>query len=222
MLKHRHTNRKFYNKYMYKVSLSMPGVSIYRMKSFEQTINLLNSTEQYNGLVTDTIVKAYKNKLNLTKLSRFLINVQGDYLKRIERDTIDFYTNDEDIHKSLCDSFTTLVKTSYVPPENFKEELDTNKYIICKKLPHNKYKFKVYLLPHKLKHSKEDKIKYVDWLEKQKAVHISFTTAKWFIHTDWYWDRRYVYVEDEKSLLIMQMRNPNVLGRVYEYLICDK
>lgn len=207
---------------MYKVSLSMPGVSIYRMKTLEQTITELNSSDPYKGLVTETIVKAYKNRLNLTKLSRFLLNLQGDYLKRIERDTIDFYTNDEIIHTSLCDTFTSLIKTSYIPPDNFKEVLDTNKYIICKKLPHNRYKFKVYLLPHKLKHSKEDKISYVNWLVKQKAVHISFTTQRWFVNTDWYWDRRYVYVEDEKSLLIMQMRNPNVLGRVYEYLICDK
>lgn len=207
---------------MYKVSLSMPGVSIYRMKTLEQTISELNSTDPYNGLITDTVVKAYKNKFNLTKLSKFLLNTQSDYLKRIERDTIDFYTNDEIFHKSLCDNFTSLIKTSFIPPVDYKEELDTNKYIICKKLPHNKYKFKVYLLPHKLKHSKDDKIKYIDWLVKQKAVHISFTTQRWFIQTDWYWDRRYMYVEDEKSLLIMQMRNPNVLGRVYEYLISDK
>lgn len=207
---------------MYKVSLSMPGVSIYRMKTLEQTISELNSTNPYNGLITDTVVKAYKNKFNLTKLSKFLLNTQSDYLKRIERDTIDFYTNDEIFHKSLCDNFTSLIKTSFIPPVDYKEELDTNKYIICKKLPHNKYKFKVYLLPHKLKHSKDDKIKYIDWLVKQKAVHISFTTQRWFIQTDWYWDRRYMYVEDEKSLLIMQMRNPNVLGRVYEYLISDK
>lgn len=222
MLKHKYTNRKFYNKYMFKISMNMPGVSIYRMKTLEQTIAELNSNEPYKGLVTDTVTKAFKNKSNLTKLSLFLINLQGDYIKRIERDTIDFYTNDENVHKSFCDTFSAVIKTSYTPPAEYIEALDSNKYIICKKLPHNKYKFKVYLLPHKLKHNKEDKIKYVNWLEKQKTVHISPLTKKWFILTDWYWDRRYVYAEDEKSLILMQMRNPNVIGRVYEYLVSDK
>lgn len=223
MLKHKHTTRKFYNKYMYKASLSVPGVSIYRMKTLQETIDLLElPAQKYYGLVTDTINKAHKNKTHIIALSKFLLTVKGEYCKRIERDTIDFYTNDSEIHSNICKHFSYILKTSYIPPKDHINELDSNKYIICKKLPHNKFKFKVYLLPHKLKNSKEEKIKYIDWLTKQNSVRISFTTQRWFINTDWYWDRRYMYVGDEHTLLLVQMRNPNVIGRVYEYLVSDK
>lgn len=220
--KQRLTNRKFYNKWMYKASLKVPGVSIYRMKSHEELIAMLSTSDPYRGITTDTVTKAYKNKKSLIKLSQFLMNLQGEYAKRIERDTIDFYTNDEALFSTIVETFSSLIKHSYVPRNDLVTELDSNKYIICKKLPHNRYKFKVYLLPHKLKFSKEEKTKYIDWLTKQDAVNISFKTQKWFLNTDWYWDRRYMYVEDEKTLLMVQMRNPNVLGRVYEYLVSDK
>lgn len=222
MLKQHLTNRKFYNKYMYKASLNIPGISIYRTKTLLQTIELLESSAPYKGLISDTINKAYKNKTNIIALSNFLLQMNGDYVKRIERDTIDFYTNDQDIHSKICSNFASIVKNSYIPRSDLRDELDSNKYIICKKLPHKKYKFKVYLLPHKLKHCFEDKKAYVDWLARQKNVNISEKTQTWFLNTNWYWDRRYMYVTDAQTLLLVKMRNPNVLGRIYEYLVSDK
>lgn len=223
MQKLKYTSRKFYNKYLYKASLNMPGIGIYRMKSLEETVELLESPlPKYRGMISDTINKAYKNKDHIIALSNFIMALQGDYCKRIERDTIDFYTNDHEVHDKICKRFYDVLRVSFIPNQNHISELDSNKYIICKKLPHNKYKFKVFLLPHKLKNSKEEKVKYVAWLAKQNSVRISPTTELWFINTDWYWDRRYMYVADEHTLLMVQMRNPNVLGRVYEYLVSDK
>lgn len=208
---------------MYKVSLSVPGVSIYRMRNFEEVISLLSTNEPYRqSLHTDTILKAYRNKDNIIKLSKFLLNLPGDYFKRIERDTIDFYTNDINLHQSILNNFADLIRKSFIPRNDLRDELDSNKYIICKKIPHNKYKYKVYLLPHKLKNNKEEKTRYLDWLNKQQAVSISFKTQKWFINTEWYWDRRYMYVADPQTLLMVQMRNPLVIGRIYEYLVSDK
>jgi len=40
--------------------------------------------------------------------------------------------------------------------------------------------------------------------------------------TEWNWDRRYMYVEDEMTLLMIKMRSSEVLGRIYEYHIIDK
>ena len=222
MLKQQLTNRKFYNKWLYKVSLTVPGVSIFRMKTYDELLQMLTASDSYKGFTTDTVNKAFSNKTNILKLSQFLKNLTGDYAKRIERDNIDLYTNDESIYNAILDNFADLIRISVSPRPHLLNELDTNKYIICKKLPHNRYKFRVYLLPHKLKNNKEEKIKYLKWLENISAINISSKTQKWFITTDWYWDRRYIYVEDEHTLLMLQMRNPAVLGRIYEYLISDK
>jgi hypothetical protein len=45
---------------------------------------------------------------------------------------------------------------------------------------------------------------------------------KWFLKTDWNWDRRYVLVEDEGTLLMMKLRNSDVVGTVYNYVVTDK
>jgi len=222
MLKKKYTNQKFYNKYVYKISLSMPGVSIYRMKPLKETIDFLNEKTPHLGYVTSTLEKAKGNKENLIKLSYFLLALKGDYFQRIERDIIDFYTNDQVLHESIEKTFISLVRNSFIPRETMLDELKSSKYILCKKLPHNKYKFKAYLLPHKLKNDQDEKIKYINWLENNKKVSITSSTSSWFLHTNWYWDRRYIYIEDESSLLLVQMRNPDVLGRIYQYLICDK
>jgi hypothetical protein len=40
--------------------------------------------------------------------------------------------------------------------------------------------------------------------------------------TEWNWDRRYVLVEDEGTLLMLKLRNPEVMGSVYNYVLSDK
>jgi len=221
MLKQQLTNRKFYNKWLYKVSLDIQGVSIYRMKTISGTIEFLTNQEKHRGILGLTLNYALNNKENLIKLSNFLLTLEGEYFQRIERNQIDFYTNDAVLHAKIEKTFADRVRLSYVPRTSMLEELDTNKYIICRKLPHKKYKYKVYLLPHKIKNI-DEKRQYIDWLSANNKVHISFSTAKWFIQTEWYWDRRYIYVEDAASMLLVQMRCAAAMGRVYEYLISDK
>jgi hypothetical protein len=70
---------------------------------------------------------------------------------------------------------------------------------------------------------REDKNKYIDWIKTQDP-RITCTPAleKWFINTDWNWDRRYVLVEDEATVLMMKLRNTEVVGTVYKFVISDK
>jgi hypothetical protein len=51
---------------------------------------------------------------------------------------------------------------------------------------------------------------------------MSDTVKNWFIKTDWNWDRRYVLVEDDQTLFMMQLRSAEVIGKVHEYQILDK
>jgi hypothetical protein len=40
--------------------------------------------------------------------------------------------------------------------------------------------------------------------------------------TDWNWDRRYVLVEDKNTLMLLRLRNSEVVGSVYEFVLSDK
>lgn len=141
------------------------------------------------------------------------------YSKRIESTTIDIYTNEKAIFDILYDRCHSLVRLAYAPDDGSDMSGNT---IIAKKLPHDRYRYKVFLQPHKVE-SKEEKQQYLNWLDTQKPrINITDTVKTWFYNTNWNWDRRYMYVEDEQTLLILKLRNPNALGTVYSYTISDK
>ena len=224
MTKIKYTNRKFYNKWVYKVSLLIPGVSIMRINSIEKLINFdKEEMPEGNGYRQSSLIKAYSNKSYISKLACILNLTQKDsYAKRIESNRIDIYTND----KSICDSIEKELadKIVYISvPDNNQLDILNTGLIPVQKLPHGWYKYKVYLLPHKLKNDIQAKNNYLSWLNQQSPkILISEKVKKWFIDTNWNWDRRYIYVQDEHTLLLLKLRSSESMGRVHEYSIVDK
>ena len=63
----------------------------------------------------------------------------------------------------------------------------------------------------------------LDWMKKQSPkITCSPSVQRWFLDTDWNWDRRYVLVEDESTLLMFKLRAADVIGRIYKFVVCDK
>jgi hypothetical protein len=224
MLKPKLTKRKFYNKWLYKVTLFCSGVALYRLLSYEGTIEFLNDPQSYSKTVFSSHSKALKNKNNLLEVTMFLFSLdQKDFAKRIEANTIDIYVNDKDLFDKISTKFESMILNRSAPDHNNLELLENSNFILAKRLPHKKYRYKAFLLPHKFKGDRLAKIKYINWLGTQgDRILISNSVKQWFLTTDWYWDRRYLYVEDENTLLMLKMRDSHVLGKIYEYLIVDK
>ena len=220
MLKANITSRKFYNKWLYKVTLNIPGVAVFRMNSLER-IPFLNYTGQKH--THSTMARAALHKQELIALSSFLLKWDSElWFKRIECSTIDIYTNDKTMYDELFLNFEEIVCARSEPNEWDLDLLENTGSIIVKKLPHNKYAYKAFLLPHKIK-DRKDKKDYVNWIEGQNnRILISNAVKEWFVHTDWNWDRRYVLIEDSQTLLMLKLRNPEAIGRVYDYVISDK
>lgn len=205
---------------MYKVTLYIPGVAIYRLHKLED-IPFIDFKGDKN--VYSTFAKAAANKHEIISLSYFLSAWdQSLWAKRIESNAIDLYTNDKSMYNGLLSNFENLVKSCSEPDETNKNLLENTDSVVVKRLPHNKYQFKAFLLPHKVK-NKEEKQDFINWLDTQgERVLISNTVKDWFIKTDWNWDRRYILVEDEKTLLMVKLRRPEAIGRIYDYVISDK
>jgi hypothetical protein len=220
MLKANTTTRKFYNKWLYKVTLNIPGVAIFRQYRLEQ-IPLLNFVGQKHS--HSTMGRAALHKQELIALSAFLSNWDSElWAKRIECNDIDLYTNDKTMYEELFLNFEEFVSSRAEPNECDLDTLEHTGSIIVKKLPHGRYAYKAFLLPHKVK-DRQDKREYVDWISGQNdRILISDVVKEWFVKTDWNWDRRYVLIEDSQTLLMLKLRNPDVLGRVYDYVISDK
>jgi hypothetical protein len=170
-----------------------------------------------------TFNRACANKEVIIELATFLDSLDKDaWGKRIESNLIDLYTNDVSLYSTLVQKFDSAVKSIHEPNLENLDILENAGSVVVKKLPHNKYQFKAFLLPHKIKNV-EDKRAYLDWIDMQGGrILISPIVKDWFIKTEYNWDRRYVLVEDSQTLLLLKLRNSEALGRIYDYVISDK
>lgn len=224
MQKNKTTKRKFYGKWLYKVSVKAPGVAILRSKSSTESIVFLKAPPPVNTYRQSLIAKAHTNAESLIELCKFFDSLElSEWTKRIETNQLDFYTNDKLIYDRFCKKFNGMIIQQFAPEEDDLELLNNQYTIIVKKLPHKKYKYKAFLKPHKMKGDVDAKRKYIEWVEMQgDKVRLTPIVKEWFIKTDWNWDRRYLLVEDSQTLVMLQMRSGEAIGKVYEYVVVDK
>lgn len=165
----------------------------------------------------------HQNKELIESLYNTLESLDKEqYGKRIESSILDLYFNDEEMYNSICNQYKNLIRTCSAPAAGTEAALSNGKNILVSKLPHDRYKFKVFLKPHKIK-SRDEKARYLRWLDTQvPRIKISSNVKTWFCITSWNWDRRYMYVEDEQTLMMLKLKNSEVIGSIYTYEIIDK
>lgn len=223
-LKTKQTNRKFYGKWLYKATLTLPGCFIFRSRTIDE-IKQFCLEEDPEELRYSSYRKTHTNRERITDLCNLLDHYDKSlYQIRVERDHIDFYSNDKTFYEDVSTRFEPELKHRFEPNESTLDILNQSaNFITVKKLPKNKYNYRVYLLPHKMAKDPEGKEKYVNWLKSQNPrITCSKAVERWFIKTDWNWDRRYVLVEDEATLLMLKLRNSEVVGRIYNFVLSDK
>lgn len=219
------TNRKFYNKWLYKASFRLEGCAIFRNKSLDEIRSFCAGPAPEEKYHWSFWTRAYTNKEIIDDIAVFLESYNKDiYSLRIESSMFDLYTNNKDLYDLVSNRFEEILRHRFEPSSANIDLLEENKnYITVEKLPKGRYNYRVYLLPHKMKGDREGKQKYLDWIKRQTPK-ITCTPAveKWFLSTDWNWDRRYVLVEDEATLLMLKLRNSEVVGKIYNFVISDK
>lgn len=217
------SHKKFYNKWLYKVSIRVPGISIIRSMGITAATNFCSGPNP-NKKQYAVYQKAWENRQQLLSVITFLESSdQNIFFKRLETHTIDIYTNDKNFYNDVFHNFSQHVLYRAEPKTLDINLLNQANSIVVTKYPHDRYKHKVFLLPHKLKHDKISKSKFIDWVENQRPrVTCTAALKEWFIKTEWNWDPRYILVEDDKTLMLLKLRNSDVIGRVYNYVLCDK
>lgn len=211
------SKKKFYNKYDFKITLGIAGCDLLRYSTVEESKKYLE-----NGKVTKFYfsearnLSILENKQTLKDLCTVLLTFDKDrWQKRVEGDCIDLYSNDISFIDSIKDNFVDFVTVIYEPPKDSIQPFTMH----VKQIPDNRYRYRVFLLPHKLKNNLEEKEKYISWIKSQNLkIKISASVERWFMKTDYNWDPRYVLVDEESTLLMLKLRNPEIVGRIYKFV----
>lgn len=204
-MKLQQTKHLFYNKWLYKASVRV-GPGAFAFKSRDRRL-----TQRY---ASNSVFVSLRLMLDSCDSNLWSV--------RTEHHTIDVYTNTVEIFNNIVGTFQANLVHAFAPLPGQESILANSKTIIANKYPFDRYQYKVFLSPHKLS-SKQDKEQWVDWLDSQgDRVRISSAVKYWFIRTSWNWERRYMYVQDEQTLLMLQMRSGGAVGSVYSYTVVDK
>jgi hypothetical protein len=170
-------------------------------------------------------MKAWNNRENLLTFFTMLEQHSKDTFNiRIEGASLDLYTNNPVVYEEFSTALTKQLIHRFAPEEASIDLLNNNSNcIIVKKLPKDRYRYRVYLRPHKMANDVEGKVGFIKWLRAQDGrITCSDSITGWFITTNWNWDRRYVLVEDESTLLMLKLRSADAVGRIYKFVVSDK
>lgn len=221
-MKSKLSNKKFYNKWYYKVTLEIKGACIFRFGPIENIKYLLTTSDDYWTNMW-WIRHAVENKDIILQIIDVLDTYgKNNYGIRVENNFIDFYTNHEDLFNLLGDKFVSRVKHKFKPKDNVKNIIDQKNVISVEKYPHDTYTLKVFLKPHVINDSHERKA-VSSWLSGQ-IPNITFTESvkNWFETSKYSYDRRYILVNNESTLLMLKLRCSEAIGSIYRYMLVDK
>jgi len=215
MIQYKPTKKLFYGKWLYKVSYNVDGCSFIRHKSFdniESAFLSLKPTNTYHKKILDNREELVHLTSELQKLPRDSFDL------RVETNIIDVYTNDEAVFTRLIFLLPENIRFAQRPQDPTGQQLADKKTILVKKYPQDRFTMRVYLKPHKMSDI-EEKENYLKWLKAVDGVSISEAVESWFYNTNWNWDRRYILVDQEKTLLMLKLKNSNVIGTVYNLVL---
>ena len=199
------STHRFYNKWLYKVRLSV--TSAYMVKSWLIA-------------VIDTAVVSDEIK----PLLIFLTNTPRDnYALRISRTTVDVYLNDEKSVKQLCIDCDEIVELVVVPEKSAIHLLEKHNTVVVTKLPFIKFQFKVYLKPRTIP-GLDNRIMFYEWIQAQgDTIRQPKSLKYWILSPEKYYNRRiFIYVDSEQTLLMLTMKNAGAVGTIYRYVVNDK
>ena len=228
------TKKKFYNKYIYKVSLRLEGAYALRTLSHQEILDFatgLRPPPQSDEAMFSTITWRGKNAQTIVEHGKTWISFLGiintvpknEVTIRIETNILDVYTNNKILYKTLCYEFADITRNRHEPAPGMEDTLlDSDQEIFVKELPHNMYNYQVDLkTPKSLKYN--ELVSLAEWCKSRKPA-IAFTDAtyNWLLKRDIFNTRRWIYVDNDSTLLMLRLRCNDLIGTVRKYVKTGK
>jgi|TARA_B110000444_G_C18800011_1_gene576928 hypothetical protein len=228
------TKKKFYNKYIYKVSLELEGAYALRTLGSQEIIEFatgLRAPPQSDNFEFGEATWKAKNVHLIRSNSKAWITLleilnsvpKSESTVRIESNILDVYTNNKNMYDSLCYEFADRTRNRHEPAPGMTDTLlDSNQEIFVKELPHGMYNFQVDIKsPLTLKY--DELLSLADWCKsREPAIAFTDATYNWLLKRDVYNTRRWIYVDTESTLLMLRLRCNDLLGTVRKYIKTGK
>jgi len=233
-----HTSKLFFNKFKYKAVVKTPRTSYLRYASRSEIEKLFsaerleewsgisnpNHSYHYANMNLDLHEGRYKankevweNRFTLYKLYNWITtNYNKDSKIRNEGNKLAFYTNDESLWLDLTNTFKNEIN-EIVWPKNeahskFFDENPTT--IICKKLPYDKYRYKINLRG-KVVHQAG----FSEWIsnyngELKASGNLTNSIRRGYLYSD----GKFLYSTNSEMMLLLQMYLGDTIRNIQEYI----
>ena len=203
------TNSLFYGKYPYKVVCRVPGAWRWRNK-FSNRLWYSYSSDRDDE----------KNGEAFYKVSEKYFN--DDEIKtRIEHNLTSFYFKNvllvDEMKTGLVPWITEIHQPSNIIDQDFL--LNNPKKVLCDRYPKKRYKYCVHL---KNPMSDAKKQAFYDWICKNNTGKVSIPDSTiLFLRRQRYYGEHYIRIEDEKTLLLVNMFLAEYINKTVEYVLRD-
>tara|TARA_B100001250_G_C19664062_1_gene728429 strand:- start:10 stop:690 length:681 start_codon:yes stop_codon:yes gene_type:complete len=211
----KHHNKLFYSKHRYKTVFNMPWAGILYPTTDQQLSDVIEGKNKHVRYLNSDW---YKTSPDVIKLAKFILEHRKNMNFRIQDKHAIFYSNQE-LSKKLVELFTEdWKKTIKVDPRYEKLAPDT---VVCKRLPHGKYKYQIHLKKDTHKYLKESERQAL-WDFIERNVDHTLVTGRYVLD---YLEGKsphcyygYFYIESEKFLTPIYMMAQKGIDKVIKFV----
>lgn len=201
------TNSLFWGKYPFKVICRVPGAWRWRNK-FSKTYWYSWNSSQEDEKNGEAFYKVSEKYFNDEKIKT-----------RIEHSLTSFYFQDEMFIQSMKKELTPWITEIHQPANLLDKEflLNNPRKIVCDFYPKKKYRYCVYI---KYNMPATKRQSFYDWYIKNNRDKISIpdSTLNW-LQQKKYYGEFYIRVEDERTLLLVNMFLAEYITKTVEYVL---
>ena len=210
------TQKLFYGKWAYKVSIRFRGAHLVRFYGTDILIRRFENPSDnfhYHGFKPGELEE-------LERCTRLVHELQGvkNIKYRYEANMINIFTDTTEMYDKLRTMFFSNIKEVWEPTDISEVEYlkDNINNVIVDFLPHKKYRYKVtlkYSTPH---HVKDALVKWIDG--NTPTVKTSKSTMRFLFSTS-YIQSPFIYVEDSKTLLFLQLIAGDQIKKTEKFIL---
>lgn len=210
------TQKLFYGKWPYKVSVQFRGAHLIRFYGAEVLIRRFedpNDTFRYHSFKKEELEE-------LERCARLIHELQdvGNIKYRYESNTVNIFTDTADMYNKVKSMFFSNI-TKVWEPCNLDEISylnDNVNAVIVDVFPYNKYRYKVVL-----KYNTPSRIKetIISWLANNTHSSRTSTATMGFLNSRSYTSSPFIYIEDDKTMIMLQLIAGSQISKTEKFII---